>query len=110
MSRKGAETQRDAHGFALTRWVNACLLASASSLRLCAFARHPIAGFRVIRVPELIAFVAHGAQQREIEMEADPGRCPGLAYHRAFGPRCRVSVAPQRRFLNPPVFNCVWYC
>ena len=38
MSRKGAETQRDAHGFALTRWVNACLLASASSLRLCAFA------------------------------------------------------------------------
>jgi hypothetical protein len=36
MSRKGAETQRDAHGFALTRWVNACLLASASSLRLCA--------------------------------------------------------------------------
>ena len=34
---------------------------------------------------------------------------PGLAYHRAFGPRCRVSVAPQRRFLNPPIFNCVWY-
>jgi hypothetical protein len=47
MSRKGAETQRNAHGFALTRWVNACLLASASSLRLCAFARHPIAGFRL---------------------------------------------------------------
>jgi hypothetical protein len=20
-----------------------------------------------------------------------------------------VSVAPQRRFLNPPVFNCVWH-
>ena len=50
MSRKGAETQRDAHGFALTRWVNACLLASASSLRLCAFARHPIAGFRITRI------------------------------------------------------------
>ena len=47
MSRKGAETQRDAHGFALTRWVNACLLASASSSRLCAFARHPIAGFNL---------------------------------------------------------------
>jgi len=48
MSRKGAETQRDAHCFTLTRWVNACLSASASSLRLCAFARHPIAGFRFI--------------------------------------------------------------
>jgi hypothetical protein len=34
---------------------------------------------------------------------ADPGRCPGLAYHRAFGPRCRVSVAPQflRRIAHP---------
>jgi hypothetical protein len=48
MSRKGGETQRDAHWFALTRWVNACLLASASSLRLCAFARHPIVEFRFI--------------------------------------------------------------
>ncbi len=38
MSRKGAETQRDAHWFTLTRWVNACLLLSVSSLRLCAFA------------------------------------------------------------------------
>ena len=50
MSRKGAETQRDAHWFTLTRWVNACLLVSISSLRLCATSALPIAGFRPIRL------------------------------------------------------------
>jgi hypothetical protein len=60
MSRQGAETQRDAHGFALTRWVNACLLASASSLRLCAFARHPIAGFRIMSLARTARAKAEG--------------------------------------------------
>jgi hypothetical protein len=59
MSRKGAETQRDAHCFTLTRWVSACLSASASSLRLCAFARHPIAGFRFIVVTQGVALGWH---------------------------------------------------
>ena len=85
MSRKGAETQRDAHWFALTRWVNACLLASASSSRLCAFARHPIAGFRIIGYqperPDSFRFLPFGFGGCETGFTADfpsPHAHPGF--------------------------------
>jgi hypothetical protein len=86
MSRKGAETQRDAHWFALTRWVNACLLASASSSRLCAFARHPIAGFRLtvgrwtldVGRWTLDVEPAAGAVRIQMCVVTSQGRCAGL--------------------------------
>ena len=32
----------------------------------------------------------------------------GLAWGRAFGPRYSAPLVLQRRFRDPPVFNCVW--
>ena len=108
MSRKGAKTQRDTHCFTLTRWVNACLSASASSLRLCAFARHPISGFRVKGIGPL-AFILrnrlHSSAGRfplafRRNFPASPARVPALRHFACIF--CRLALRRERMVMRSP--------
>ncbi len=101
MSRKGAETQRDAHWFALTRWENDCLLASASSLRLCAFARHPIAGFRIIKTQRRRA--GRGSRRDALKLPAPFNAGTSSLCGSLKSPlRLCVRNTPYHRTLNRP--------